>query len=216
MDETTAKHIMGQNFIGSVELRQIQSQSGLPDPLSFGPAPSIPFDQSLLEQVRGEYLLILGMPQNEKGEPLTIVTMRSMFGWDPEKAEPCFYNQDWYLQERFARETTLEFRWYLLRKSIDESSKGKNPETIEQSLEQRQRFPLAVLTAFAFFAASFVTERKEILWKNEFVWCADKDAAGDRIYAGRYEDPHHINKNGFNVHRHLSIKPWYGTALQIV
>lgn len=216
MNEETAKRIMGKSFVGPGELRQIQSQFDLPDPVSFGPIPSIPFDESTLEQARDEYLLMLGMPQNGKGESLTIVTMRSMFGWDSGKAEPCFYNQDWYLNERFARETTLEFRWYLCRKSIDESSKGKNPGAVEQSLEQRQRFPLAVLTAFAFFVTYFLTGGKEILWKHEFVWCADKDATGDRIYAGRYEDPHHINTNGFNIHRHLSIKPWYGLAPQIV
>ena len=55
-----------------------------------------------------------------------------------------------------------------------------------------------------------------MLWRHDFIWCDDSDHNGDRIYTGRYIDPNGINKNGFNIHRHLSIRPCYGAAPVII
>jgi len=51
-----------------------------------------------------------------------------------------------------------------------------------------------------------------LLWKSDFIWCSDKDKNGDQIYVGRYRDPLGVNKNGFNIHRHLKIRNYYGLA----
>jgi len=49
------------------------------------------------------------------------------------------------------------------------------------------------------------------IWPNEYVWCQDKDLNGDQIYVGRYYDKNGVTKNGFSIHRHLSINSNYGS-----
>jgi len=117
------KAIMGENFIGPAELKNIGSKLALADPSELGrPIPEIPFSQDELNSRREEdFILILGMPG------VTINSLRETLGWDPQKSEPCFYNQDWYLKEDFAAKTSLDFKWYLIRKSIEEASRGLLP-----------------------------------------------------------------------------------------
>lgn len=161
--------------------------------------------------VKEDELVIFGPSKLSDGRNLTINNMRLMFGIDPEEKEPCFYNQDWYLKEDFASKITLEDKWYLIKKTVKEQTRGKNPDDI--GLDDNEKFPSAILTAFVFFTYWFLTDG-DILWKNDFIWCSDIDNNGDRIYTGRYIDDKKINKNGFNVHRHLSIKHCYGLAAQ--
>ena len=203
---------MGKNFIGPEELQKISSKLNLIDPLkSKKQIPKLPMSLDFLKQHRKDYILILGIPTNKNGEKLTINKVRSIFGWDPKKSEPCFYNQDWYLKERFAKDNTLDFKWYLIKKTVNKDSRGENPEDISKSLNNKEDFPSAILTVFTFFSYYLLTNG-EILWKHNFIWCSDKDKNGDRIYVGRYIDPEKINKNGFNIHRHLSIRSCYGVA----
>ena len=49
-----------------------------------------------------------------------------------------------------------------------------------------------------------------ILWQNDYIWCNDFDSNEDQIYVGRYYDPLGISKDGFSIHRHLTIKENYG------
>lgn len=214
MNITKAKKIMGKNFIGPAELKSIARHLNIVDPFSIGEIPSLSFNQKELEKISKDYILILGIPFNAKKEKLTLNNMRSFLGLDPKMAEPCFYNQDWYLKEKFGADTALEFKWYLIKKDVDKKTRGKAPAEIMRSFSKKEHFPTAILTAFTFFAYYFLSKGK-ILWKHDFIWCSDKDKNGDRIYTGRYEDPNHINKNGFNIHRHLSIRSCWGAVPQM-
>ena len=78
----------------------------------------------------------------------------------------------------------------------------------------KEKFPSAILTSFVFF--SYYLLSRELLWKNDFTWCSDLDNNGDQIYTGRYIDPKGINKNGFNIHRHLSIRSYHGATTEIL
>jgi len=212
MNLDQVKKIMGKNFIGPEELKRISSKLSIADPFKFKKLiPNIFFDLNYLKRIHKDYILILGMPKDKNNGKLTINKMRSIFGWDSKKSEPCFYNQDWYLKEKFAKDTVLDFKWYLIKKSVNKNSRGKNPINI--SLKNKEGFPSAVLTTFTFF--SYYLLNNEILWKNDFIWCSDKDKNNDRIYTGRYIDPKKINKNGFNIHRYLSIRSCYGFVPQI-
>ncbi|MDD5290983.1 MAG: hypothetical protein PHZ04_02595 [Patescibacteria group bacterium] len=216
MNIAQAKKIMGKNFIGPNELKRISLRFKIADPYKMKfKIPNIYFDPNFLKRIHKDYILILGIPKDKDGQRLTINKMRSRFGCNPEKKEPCFYNQDWYLKEKFAKSEALNFKWYLVKKTVNKNSRGKNPENIGKRLEGRENFPAAILTAFVFFAYYFHTQG-EILWKYDFIWCSDKDRNGDRIYTGRYLDPKKINKNGFNVHRHLSLRNCYGLAPEII
>lgn len=216
MDLAKAKKIMGKNFIGPLELDKISSRLGIISPMKMKTAiPKIDFSGEQLKKIRKNYILILGAPVAKDGDQLTLNKMRSRFGLDPKKSEPCFYNQDWYLKEKLAAKTRLEFRWYLIGKKIEPATRGQEPEKIKNKLAAGTDFPSAILTAYAFFAYYFLN-KQEILWKHDFIWCSDRDKNGDRIYTGRYLDPKKINKNGFNIHRHLSLRSCYGAAVQIL
>lgn len=204
MERTTslaeAKQIMGKNFIGPDELSQIEDKMGIIIPSGIS---EIPISSQELYEKREKYILILGASQMKTGEALTLKSMRSHFGIDPDSFEPCFYNQDWYLNESFM-EIPLESNWFLIKKTIDEETRGTNPEEISAHYS----FPSAILCAYSFFAYWFLT--LQCLWKHDFVWCSNKDSNGDRIYVARYFDPNGVSKNGFSIHRHLKIRRNYG------
>lgn len=205
-----AEKIMGKNFIGPHELNSIAEQLHI---AAIKTVPAVPYDAKTLKKVSKDYVLILGVTKMLDGKPLTLNTMYSFFGLNPIISEPCFYNQDWYLKEKFANATTLKIRWYLLRKKVVKETRAVLPDLLEKKLNDREKFPTAILTAFTFFAYYFLNN-KALLWKHDFIWCSDKDQNGDRIYTGRYQDPKKVNKNGFNIHRHLAIRSTYGAVTQ--
>jgi hypothetical protein len=208
MNITQAKKIMGKNFIGPDELNGIAEKMDVAPLASQSGMPRIKFSEKELKKFAKDYILILGRPVSADGNKLTLDYLRESFGVNPVEKEPCFYNQDWYLKEKFAVETNLKFKWYLIRKKVEEKTRGEDPTMMKSAA-----FPPAILTAFTFFAYYFLNE--EILWQNDFIWCSDMDHNGDRIYTGRYMDPNKINKNGFNIHRHLSISHYFG-AINII
>lgn len=197
-----ARELFGKNFIGVDELNPLFSKMGLSlDNIS---VPDIHYSMEELVKYSKEYILILGLSKVE-GVRLSISFFREVFGVDPDVYEPCFYNQDWYLQEEFLTET-LDVRWYLLKRTPIERSRATQPEEL---LKQDIIFPSAILCVYAFFANSLFN--KEILWSHDFVWCNDVDHNNDRIYVGKYNDIDGINKNGFSIHRHLTLRNCYSS-----
>lgn len=204
MERTTieeARLIFKENFIGIEELLLLLER--------FHPEidmqlciPEIHWNKNVLESLAKNYMLILGLP-SWGGVNLNIRNLRNVFGLDPEISEPCFYNQDWYLNEKFIDET-LNFRWYLVRKNVFDESRAVDPDVLA---EHDVKFPSAILCCYTFFAAWFSKHIK--LWEYDFIWCDDKDHNGDRIYVGKYTDIDGINKNGFSIHRHLALRPCY-------
>ena len=59
----------------------------------------------------------------------------------------------------------------------------------------------------------FVVKLKNgfMLFENDYVWTSDKDVNGDIIYVAKYKDLLCVVKNGFEIHRHLSLKNNYST-----
>ncbi len=211
MDANAAKSIMGKNFIGPNELTSIAAEINI-TPIKT--IPKIHYDEKTLKKCAKDYVLVLGVEKNKNGTALTLNSMRSFLGLGPAISEPCFYNQDWYIKEKFASTTTLKNKWYLIRKNVLKESRGVRPDILLGKLKKGEQFPSAILTAHTFFAFYFLHNGVK-LWNNDFIWCCDKDKNGDRIYTGRYTDPKKINKNGFNIHRHLSIRPVYGATIVI-
>jgi len=199
-----AMEIFGSDLLGPIEFRKISDlfPISIPDEI-----PEIPFTTDFLKIKKGAYLLVLGLSRFE-GRITSIRNLRNFFGIDPEIQEPCFYNQDWYLNEGFIDEE-LEQAWYLLSKVVLEDTRAVMPQTLELNI----KFPKAVVCTYAFFV--FWLCRNQILWKNDFIWCSDTDQNGDKIYVGKYIDISGINKNGFSIHRHLRIRECYA-AIDIV
>jgi hypothetical protein len=197
------KLLFGKRFIGIEQLKSIQDFLPVALPAA-EEIPTIPYTyEQLKKEYSDDYILILGSGELKNGLPLNLLTLRDLYGIDPDRSEPCFYNQDWYLQEDFVLRT-LENKWYLVRKDVFEDSRSLQPNT----LLEKYNFPLAVLCAYSFFAYWFYT--KETLWKYDFVWCSDIDHNQDRIYVGKYNDIEKVNKNGFSIHRYLALRECYG------
>ncbi len=191
------------NTIGPEELRTLPFLAGE----NFG-APAIPFSRETLEQCADTHILIF-TPQIKW---LTLTGLREKFGMDPAVSEPCMYNQDWYLREDFANEP-LDGQWHLIPKAVRENARGKQPEDIQKGL-QGEQFPNAITLTFTFFTWRLL--KGETLWKHDYLWSSDTDHNGDRVYVGGYEDPVGINKNGFNVHRHLSLRAMHTAAPEVI
>ena len=196
-----AKDIFGNNFFGLKELAMISKSMHI---RTDSTEPSIPFKLDQLECLKETHLLILGVSWMADGNPLTIKSLRDLFGIDPAISEPCFYNQDWYLNEKFAS-YQLPNKWFLIGKNLIDKTRGEDPKVL---IYKKKKFPLAVQCAYTFFVYWFYFH--EPLWFSDYIWCRDVDNNGDQIYAGRYLDNNGINKNGFSIHRHLSIRKNYG------
>jgi hypothetical protein len=197
-----ARKIMGPNFLGMEELQSVAQEFPVMAPSSIC---SIPYTIQELEVYARDYILVLGVDRITPNSPLNLLSLRHRYGVNPDVLEPCFYNQDWYLQEEFAM-TTLENKWYLLRKTVLPATRSLLPDEI---LNRGIHFPSAILCAYTFFFFYFV--RKEFLWYHDFIWCSDTDHNGDRIYVGKYNDIDGKNKNGFSIHRHLALRNCYGS-----
>lgn len=197
--------LFGDNFIGPEQVNKLLSMMDL-SPLAEEDIPKMNYSEDVLIEKSKEYLLVMGYSGKDI-TPLNILNFREVFGFNPEKREPCFYNQDWYLCEDFIN-TTLEKRWYLIKKDVFEQSRSVLPETL--IAKENINFPSAILCVYTFFAMYFSVG--EYLWYHDFIWCSDKDHNGDRIYVGKYNDVDGINKNGFSIHRHLSLRPCYASV----
>lgn len=200
-----AQQLFGKNFIGLQELAGIAAKFPVKLPEA---APEIPCTPQELAPLAQDYLLLLGASAMPNGKPLNLLALREHCGINPDASEPCFYNQDWYLNEDFMT-TTLEDRWYLIKKNVILATRAASPSDILIKMPELH-FPSAILCAYAFFACYFA--RREYLWIHDFVWCDDADHNGDRIYVGKYHDVDGVNKNGFSIHRHLALRPCYGAV----
>ena len=195
--------LFGERFLGPEQINIMLEKMGM-EPVSLSDVPPAGYSDEILLDKAADHLLVLGYPGKE-GAPLNILSFRERFGTDPEKSEPCLYNQDWYLKEDFILKS-LEPRWYLLKKDVIEASRAVQPENL---LKADMLFPSAILCVYSFFAYYFAYGKH--LWYHDFVWCSDLDHNGDRIYVGKYHDIDGVNKNGFSIHRHLSLRPCYGS-----
>jgi hypothetical protein len=202
-----ARRIMKSHCLRCAEL------SALAWPLSLNlvAEPEVPFSSETLVRCARSHLLVFTPATYANGERITLNSLRDRFGFDPARFEPCFYNQDWYLKEKFAAVDALDGKWHLLQKDVLEDARSKLPEQIESALRKEESFPTAVTCAFVFFAWWYHADGQR-LWNHDFVWCSDRDQNGDRIYVGRYTDPTGVNRNGFNVHRHLVLRSAYSAA----
>ncbi|MCR5669023.1 MAG: hypothetical protein K6G05_08240 [Lachnospiraceae bacterium] len=198
VDYNRAKEIMGENFIGLEDIKNIDEVLfELPDTL-----PEIPYSEEELEVKKEDYLLILAVRHFEDGCNVTIRNFQKFIGKDPEISEPCFYNQDWYEKEGFI-DVPIKDGWLLIRKNVYEDSRAVQPS----ELMGKYTFPKAISCVYAFFVAWYAKDIR--LWYHDFVWCSDTDHNGDHIYVGKYHDVDGVNKNGFSIHRHLALRPCY-------
>jgi hypothetical protein len=197
-----AAQLFGGNFIGPEQSAHFASAMGIE--YTDKHVPDIPFDADTLKKYAEEdALLILTYPSAINGEVVNLPYLRERWGMDSSEG-PCFYNQDWYINESFYKDSHLSFSWNIIHTKVLEDSRGVRPE----AADMESKFPSALLCAYVFFA--YYCHCGQFLWEYDYVWCNDHDDTGDRIYVGRYRDILGLSRNGFSIHRHLSIKKNYG------
>lgn len=189
---------MGINFIGKSELKKINNvfQFDIPEK-----CPIIEYEEKELFRKRDSHILILCVSNFLNGDCVNIRNLKRVFA---SYSNPCFYNQDWYNNEKFI-DLKLSYKWILISKTIYDESRGAEKDEI---LKNYKLFKAVELT-YSFFVYYIYTKGKK-LWENDYVWCSDVDDKGDQIYVGRYKDVSGLNSDGFEIHRHLSIKKNYG------
>lgn len=204
MEREAVKKLFGKNFIGKDELKPFFNASGFGE-VDIHEKPIEYSDSDLQKAAKEGYILIYGV-EHVEGQNISLRFLRDKFGVNPDVSEPCLYNQDWYLKEEFM-DRFLNNQWFLIKKEVFEESRAVMPGDLTQ---QGLNFPPAILCGYTFFAYYFAN--KEYLWWHDFVWCCDTDHNGDRIYVGKYHDIDGVNKNGFSIHRHLALRPCYGSV----
>lgn len=101
-----------------------------------------------------------------------------------------FYEQTWYFREAF-----LDWpRTYPVRLP------GFMPQA---AVDARDDLPRAVT-----LAELFLQYPHEPIWSH-YLWCADTDALGQRVYVGGVSP---TNGHRFEIHRHLHITDRWGVA----
>jgi len=169
--------------------------------------PPIPLPLEEIENLSDNYILYLIPPFHLNNNSLSIKSLRDIFGLNPKNADSvCFYNQDWYIKESFFLKSNSHYKWNLVEKDVSDTSLGRTNFDLINNLNYK--LPSALDLTFLFF--TYYSLFKEILWSYNFIWTSDKDSNNDSIYVGRYFDPNGIAKDGFSIHRHLSITKVYG------
>ena len=124
-----AQKLFKYNFIGIEELTPFLLKMGVAsDSIQRLSLPDLPYSKEDIEQYSKDHILILGISRIEDVE-LSISSIRERMGLNPELSEPCFYNQDWYLKEKFIN-LTLKQKWYLIRKEVFEESRAIQPNEL--------------------------------------------------------------------------------------
>lgn len=203
MEREQIRQIFGVNYIGKEELKPFFKAMGFEE-MDIQEKPIEYSDSDLRKASEEGYILIYGV-EHVNGQNITLRFLRDKFGVNPDVSEPCLYNQDWYLKEKFM-DMSVDTRWYLIKRDVFEDSRAVMPVDLSH---RGLNFPSAILCGYTFFAYYF--SHGEYLWYHDFVWCSDYDHNGDRIYVGKYHDIDGVNKNGFSIHRHLALRPCYAS-----
>ncbi len=198
------KKIFEKNFLGPDEINSIAVKLGISkvDELEI---PIIPYNSDSIEKYKNTHILILFHPKEIDNSGLSLIKLVNRIKFLNE--DICFYNQDWYINEMFARKQHFKNEWLLIKMDLFENSRGQIPEDMKEASNEIKLFS-AINLAYTFFAMYFIN--KKILWKNDFIWTSDFDSNNDRVYVGRYFDPKGLANPGFSIHRHLKISQHYG------
>lgn len=115
------------------------------------------------------------------GKPLTILKFKKLH---PDTAEPRFADfmpDPWYFKEKFATETTMSLRWYLLHTNIIPKSEGKDFYGQKKLLPVEYEVPSAITE----ITKDLLVFKKTGLYANlsKFARCTDLTDGG-RIHVG--------------------------------
>lgn len=147
-----ARAVMGKNFFGVEDWSALYgvnfSQKQLRQVAEF------PWGEDILNStcplcgkaVKDCHFAFVGLDRIN-GKPLTILKLQELH---PVMGQPKFYSyapSAWYSEQKFARETTMDFRWYLLHQNIVPKSEDKTYGDQKAMLTVDYEVPSAVTEA---------------------------------------------------------------------
>lgn len=106
-----------------------------------------------------------------------------------EKHRDLFYRQEWFTRESFMR--------------ILPDDATPAPPTKVTGLGKVPKSDAGLPRAVD-LAHAFVADPTNPIWEN-WIWCADKDANGQRVFVG-------VVNGQFEIHRHLAVTKRWGVA----
>lgn len=195
MRQEHVSEIMGKNFFGSKDWT-IFYGANFRERLS--QIPEFPWGEDILtstcplcgKKVKDCHFAFLGH-KYLNGEPLTIHEFQKIH---PVDTPPQFYKYEfdmWYSEEKFAAETTMELRWYLLHLKNVSSLTDKTYTEQETMLPAEYEVPSAVVE----FAKNLLFFKKNRIRPNSSsifswrAWCKDvSDASSDNVAVYFYYD----------------------------
>ena len=195
-----AEVIMGESFYGSEE---ITSTLGFEFPKDR--IPPIPYSPEFLEKAKelGE-LLMLRVEDNGSGVPMTMSHIKTIMEsrMDKDEEGKLFYDQNWYKEEPFFKESSLKTEWRLVSKEFV-------PDTTSKNYIQQTR----LLRDYLLGLESLSEEEKEECTDdllNELQDMLDKDPDGNWKEVAKKLSDLSINKN----HSRIPVEVIYDWVLQ--
>jgi hypothetical protein len=186
-----ARAVMGKNFFGVEDWSTLYgvnfSQKQLRQVAEF------PWGEDILNSncplcgkvVKDCHFAFLGL-NCINGKPLTILKLQELH---PAKGQPKFYSyapSAWYSEQKFARETTMSFRWYLLHQNIVPKSEDKTYDDQKAMLTADYEVPSAVTEA----TKDLLVFRKTGNFVNpsRYARCECVTSDGDRVDVGSFDE----------------------------
>jgi len=175
-----ARAIMGKNFWGVEDWAAMYgvnfSQKQLRQVAEF------PWNEDVLNStcplcgkvVKDCHFVFLGIDRIN-GKPLTILKWQEIH---PTTGQPKFYSyapDAWYSNEKFAKETTMSFRWYLLHQSIVPKSESKTFNDQKAMLTADYEVPSAITEV----SKDLLVFRKTGTFVNPSRWARTEDVTSD-------------------------------------
>ena len=186
-----AQEIMGRNFFGIEDWSALYgvsfSQKQLRQVAEF------PWGEDILNSicplcgkaVKDCHFAFVGLDRIN-GKPLTICKWQELH---PATGQPKFYSyapSAWYSEQKFAKETTMNFRWYLLHQSIVPKSEDKTFGDQKVMLTADYEVPTAVTEA----TKDLLVFRKTGNFVNpsRYARCEDVSSDGYRVDVGCFDE----------------------------
>lgn len=144
-----ARKVMGENFFGVEDWSSFYGVNFSKKQLR--QVAEFPWGEDVLNStcplcgkvVKDCHFAFLGL-DHIHGEPLTILKLQELH---PATGQPRFYSyapDAWYSKQKFAKEATMDFRWYLLHQNIVPNSQNKTYDEQQAMLTADYEVPSAV------------------------------------------------------------------------
>ena len=182
MTQRDARKIMGNNFIGIDDVARYLRISISKKTHSI--LQQIPYSKITLQTLKDNHILFPGVSEDNKGNPITIMSIRDTFGTDSDN-QPCFYPQHWYDDEVFAKNKTCTLRWYLISKSTIENSSDKTYGFQETLVAENEERPSAIELIYLTILSYHINGSPRIL-ESDKVWCRDGVHEFAKVWVGRF------------------------------